>query len=114
MPESASKGGCLVRGDVSGPRGVCLVPGGCVWSWGCVVQGVSGQGGVWFGEGDVCSGGVWSGECLLQGGSASGGVSASRGVCGIPAYTDADTPLPVDRITDACKNITLAQLRCGR
>ena len=60
-----------------------------------------------------------SGGCLLPGGSASGGVcSGGRGVsapggCGIPACTEADTP-PVDRITDACKNITLAQLRCGR
>ena len=26
----------------------------------------------------------------------------------------ADTPPPVDRITDACENITLPQLRCGR
>ena len=25
-----------------------------------------------------------------------------------------DTPPPVDRITDACENITLPQLRCGR
>ena len=51
-----------------------------------MVWGVSGPGG---------------GGCLLEGG------------CGIPACTGADTP-PVDRITDACKNITLAQLRCGR
>ena len=45
-----------------------------------------------------------------------GGVSAPRGVPGrgggIPACTE-QTP-PVDRITDACKNITLPQLRCGR
>ena len=27
---------------------------------------------------------------------------------------DQTTPPPVDRITDACKNITLAQLHCGR
>ena len=65
------------------------------------------------------------------GGSGPGGVSAPGEVCsqrggvcsrevsapgeGIPACTEAD-PLPssVDRITDACKNITLAQLRCGR
>ena len=45
------------------------------------------------------------GGCLLPGGGGSG----------IPACTEADTlPPPVDRITDACKNITLAQLRCGR
>ena len=39
-----------------------------------------------------------------------GGVSAPGG--GIPACTEADPP-PVNRITDACENITLPQLRCG-
>ena len=53
----------------------------------------------------VCSGG----GCLLPGGVCSGG-----GV-GIPACTEADTPpLPPRGQTHACKNITLAQLRCGR
>ena len=45
---------------------------------------------------------------LHGGGSAPGGVSQ---------HALRQTPLPpprVDRITDACKNITLAQLRCGR
>ena len=46
------------------------------------------------------------GMYLVLGGSAPGGV--------IPACTEADTPSPGDRITDACKNITLAKLRCGR
>ena len=41
----------------------------------------------------------WRGGGLLGGGSPSGG--------GIPACTEAD-PHPVNRITDACKNITLA------
>ena len=66
------------------------------------------------------------GRLLLPGGGSapggggwSGGVSDPGGVLlpgggGIPACTEADTlPTPVDRITDACKNITLAQLRCG-
>ena len=61
------------------------------------------------------------GGCLLPGGVSAlggllqGGVSATGGGGGggIPACTEADPP-PVDRITDACKNITLAQLRCGR
>ena len=35
-----------------------------------------------------------------------GGVSASS------AWWD--TPLPVDRMTDACENLTLPQLRFGR
>ena len=56
------------------------------------------------------------GGCLLLGVSASRGVSApggggngvsARGVCGIPACTEADTP-PVNRMTNRCKNITLA------
>ena len=42
-------------------------------------------------------------------GVSAGGVSAGqRGVCpggGVP---------PVDRMTDACENITLLQLCCGR
>ena len=49
------------------------------------------------------------------GGSAPGGlcllwgVSAPGGRCvWYPTCTEADTPPPVDRITDACKNITLA------
>ena len=50
------------------------------------------------------SGGVpaWSGggACLVPGG-------------GIPSCTEADTS-PVNSITDACENITLPQLRCGR
>ena len=76
----------------------------------------------------MCVGGVsgsalGGGGCLLGGGlSAPGGggglsaprgcllqeVSAPGGVSGIPTCTEADTP-PVDRITDACKNITLAK-----
>ena len=50
---------------------------------------------------------VWSGGCLLLGGVWSGGVSAPGGVW-YPNITEADSPAPVDRITDACKNITLA------
>ena len=42
------------------------------------------------------------------------GPGPGGGGC-IPACTEADTPPPVDRILDnACENITLAQLRCGR
>ena len=72
------QGGCLVwgdvsgpRGGVSGPRGMCLVLGVC-GPGGCVVRGVSGLGrgmsvlggcGLW----GVCSKGVLPlGGCLLQ------------------------------------------------
>ena len=62
--------------------------------------------------GGVCS---WGGVCSQPGVSALGGVcfggvSSLGGVCsggGIRACTEADTP-PVSRMTDRCKNITLA------
>ena len=89
-------GGWLLWG-VSAPGGCvcllpwgCLLPGmGCLLLEGCLLPGVSASRG-------VCSQGV-----------SAWGVSAPRG-CGVPACTEADTPPPVDRITDACKNITLA------
>ena len=62
--------------------------------------GVSAPGGVC--SGDVCSSG---GGCLLRGVSGPGGCVCSLG--GVPACTEADTP-PVNRMTDRCKNITLA------
>ena len=66
-------------------------------------------------RGSPCHGGspcwgvlpVWGGS-PCQGGLLAGGVSPCRG--GSPYQR----PPPVDRITDACKNITLAQVRCGR
>ena len=81
--------------------GVCLVPGRSAWGgspcwWGvCLVQG---------------------GVCLVPGGSAwSGGVSAwsqgylpGLGGCLPGPGGSLETPPPVDRITDTCKNITLA------
>ena len=79
------------------PQGVCskgLLPGG-VCSWG-----VSAPGGVSAPRG-----------CLLWGVSAPRGVSDPRECLllggGIPACTEADTPA-VNRMTDRCKNITLA------
>ena len=73
----------LVPGGVSGPGGVW--PGGAclVPGGGCLAWGVSGLGG----------GGVWS---------WGGGMSGPRGVPGqvLP---------PVNRMTDRCKNITLAK-----
>ena len=75
-------------------RGVYLVlggvsgPGGCTWS-----GGVPGPGEVY-----LVLGGTWSwGGCLVPGGAVPGQV--------LP---------PLNRMTDACKNITLPQLRCGR
>ena len=46
-----------------------------------------------------------------EGVSAWGGGSLLRGVCPSACW---DTPHPVDRMTDACENITLPQLCCRR
>ena len=96
MPESASGGVCS--------RGGCLLRGGVSALGGCLLQGVSASGGSAPG-GRVCSQGR---ACLLQGGSALGGVSGPVVGGGIPACTEADTPSPVNRMTNRCKNTTLA------
>ena len=129
---------------LSAPGGCVSAPGGClllrgVCSWGCVSVP---QGGCVCSSGDVClflrgcllPGGsdLWGvsalGGCLLRGWgclvpggclllgevSAQGGCLLPGGV-GIPACTEADTPPPREQNhTHTCKNITLAQLRCGR
>ena len=71
-------GGCLLRGGLL--RGVSALVG--VSSGGVSALGVCL---LWAG---VCFGGVCSRGCLLQGGVCSWGG------CGIPACTEADTPLP--------------------
>ena len=76
------------RGGVPGPGEVYLVPGWCTWSRG----GVPGPRGVYL----VPGGCTWS-----------QGVYLVPGECTCPGT-------PPDRITDACENITLPQLRCGR
>ena len=90
----------LVPGGVLSPRGVYLVPEG-VW------LGVSAPGGVSVPGGRRVSGlGVSGPGSVWSGGSDQGGVSQHA--------LRQPPPPPLDRITDACKNITLAQLRCGR
>ena len=74
------------------PGGWCL-PRGCLPEGECLPRG-------------FCRGCLPEGWCL-----PGGGVSA-LGWC-IPACTQADTP-SVDRMTDACENITLPQVRCQR
>ena len=92
---------CIPVGCIPPVSPSMLCSGGYAWSqW-------KGRGGLVLGEVAWSRGGAWSGVpgpggCLVPGG-------------GIPASTEADTPLsPVNRITDACENITLPQLRCGR
>ena len=123
----------LVQGGVPGlgscawSRGVYLALGGCTWS----------RGGVPGPEGCTWSGGVYLvwGVYLVPGGCTwSRGVPGPRGVYlvlgGVPGPRGVPgpggctwswgedlvryPPPPVNRITDACKNITLPQLRCGR
>ena len=72
-------------------------------------------------RGGVCSGGMSApgvvpapGGCLLQGVCVcSRGGLLPRGGVVVPQYALRQTP-PVNRITHACENITLPQLRCGR
>ena len=88
-------GGCVLLGVLPG------VVGGCAPRWG-VLPGV----GVY----------LVLGVCVPGPGGAPGlgGCAPSLGgVPGLGGCTWSHSP-PVDRITDACKNITLAQLRCGR
>ena len=80
--------GCLLWG-VSAP-GECLLPGRCL-----LPGGVSAPGGCLL-LGGICS----------QGGVCSGGVSAPRGW--YPSMHWGRHPPPVNRMTNRCKNITLA------
>ena len=88
-------------------------PGGRTWSWECLVLGgVPGPGGVclvWGLEG------TWSEGVYLVGGvpGLEGVVCLVQRVYLVWGVYWSGTP-PVDRITDACKNITLPQLHCGR
>ena len=87
---SSPGGVCLVGGGLPGPGGVCLVLGGSPWSGGCL----PGPGG---------------GFSLVRGGSPCrrGGSAWSGGVLPGPGGV-LRRPPPVKRITDTCKNITLA------
>ena len=110
MPESAS-GGCLLQG------GVCS--GGSAPGWGVSVRGVSALGGVCSRVGGVCSWGLlpWGVSAWgvsAQGVSAPGGVCSWGGVsagggwgCVVSQHAPRQTP-PVNRMTNRCKNITLA------
>ena len=81
---------CTGQESVSAQGGVC--PGGCLpWevsTCGVFAQGVFAQGG--------CLRGEWVGG----------------GVC--PVHAGIHTPPHVNRMTDACENITFPQLRYGR
>ena len=93
---------------VSGRGGVCLVWGVVclVWVGGVVCL-------VWVGGWCAWSGGgwcAWSGGvvCLVQGGVCAWSREGSASVpCGIPPPPDQAHP-PVNRMTNRCKNITLA------
>ena len=90
-------------------RALTVSGGGCL----------PGAGGACQGGGCVPGGGACQGGCLPGGGACQGGwclpggVPARGGACqgGVPARGGCLTspPHPVDRITDTCKNITLAK-----
>ena len=98
-----------VGGGVSGP-GVCAWSRGCVclvWGEVCLVRGVC----VWSGGGVPGPGGV---VCLVWGCVSDPGGVPGLGVCVclvggvcLSALWDTTTP-PVNRMTNRCKNITLA------
>ena len=108
-------GRTLQYAGVCFPGGRCLLPG----------ESCSGGGGVCFGgvvsapggmsvRGSVCSWGVCLGGSLLPGGVCSGGI-CSQGVSTllwggvVSQHALRQTPHPpVNRMTDRCKNITLA------
>ena len=116
---------CLVGGlCLGGLRLGGLCPGESVqWEvsvWGVSVLGVSVQGGL-CPVGGLCTKGVSVQGRSLSLGPCPGGVSVrvvsvqgwgwgSLSEGGLP---DRDPLHPVNRITDACENITLPQLRCG-
>ena len=75
----------------------CLLLGG-----GCLLWGVSASRG--SAPGEVCS---WKGCLLLGGGSAPGGLLLVPG--DVSQYALWQTALPVNRMTDRCKHITLFQ-----
>ena len=90
--------GCLLLGGLCFLGGVSASCGGMSTSWGVSASG----GGICFGGclplGGVC---FWGGVCLFPGGG------------GIPACTEADTPLWTEWMTDTYKNITFANYVCG-
>ena len=83
---------------------------------GCLPRGVSAPGmAAW--EQCVCPGGAW-GQCVCPGGVCLGRCVSAREClprrC-LPGWvytpqTQGQTPLPVNRITDRCRNITFPQL----
>ena len=107
--------GCIPRGR---PCMVWGMPGGmcgrgCAWGT-CVVGGCvagehacPGEHVLWEacmpGEGACMAGGVHGRGHVWQ------GVCMAGGMCGRGKCMACSTPSPVDRMTDACKNITLPQ-----
>ena len=96
------------------PGGVYLVPGGCTWSGGVYLV----QGGCTWSQGGVPGPGgcTWSwGVYLVQGGGylVLGGVPGPGGVYlvpgGVPGTWSGTPAPPVNRMTNRCKNITLAK-----
>ena len=107
----SAPGGCLVWEGVSGPGGFSMPGGSPCWGgspcsgewWWCLVRG-----GFSMPEGSPCPGGF-----SMPGGvvvSGPGGFSMPGGVVvSGPGGFSLPEPPPVNRMTDRCKNITLAK-----
>ena len=91
----SAPGGCVCSGGVSAPRGVSVPRGG-------VCSGVCSRGGV-CSQGGVCS---WEGVSTPRG-------SAPRGWWYPRMHWGRHPHPPVNRMTDRCKNITLATTSLG-
>ena len=106
---SVFRGVYLVAGGVPGPRGV-PGSGGCTWSQGVyLIPGVYLVLGGALGPRGVC---LVLGVHLVPGGTPWDQVHPTPGTRYTPFQTRYTPPLCGQ--TDACKLITLAQLRCGR
>ena len=92
------EGSAWSRGGLPGPQGVCLVQGGSPCKGGAGVSGWSGGVSAWSRGGLPGLGGF-----SLPGGCLPGLGGFSLLGRGLPR-----DPPPVNRITDTCKNITLA------
>ena len=101
---------CIPVGCVP-PRALTVSPSMLWAKWSVCSRGVSAPGGV-SARGVSAPGGSAPRGCLLLGDVCSRGVSAPRRV--VSQHALRQTPLPVNRMTDASKNITLPQLCRGR
>ena len=84
---------------------------GCVHGRGMHAQGACGQGDMFAGGICIAGGCAWQGECMV-GACMAGGICGRGHACLGRMHGTHAPPPPhpqADRMTDACKNITLPQ-----